>query len=383
MKVLFMTCGIGIGHISRDTTLAKKLQEKNVDIAFASYGSGYEMLLKSGEYQTAKLPDIKFYSDGGGLDIKYTAKKSIDTPFIFLKSIYNESKIIKKFKPDIVVADSHYSVPITCKVLGIPCIMITNELTLNFTELYPDEKIIEYVENGLKRFIIDVSNQCNAIIVPDIKDSIEIPPKLRDITTFTGPFLKKNPCKIGNKKEIRKKLGFNEHEKIVLVTVGGSEFGKKLIKTIVGSSKLIDCDKIIIVTGPQITSDFIPDSDKIVKKEFLENIMEWMKLSDVVVSLAGHNTTMELASLGIPSILVPIDNHPEQIKNALNMEKYGLSVIRKVNELNLKDFSDDINDILHNDDLKKKANVIKKEFSKYNGAENAAEIILKYAKHGK
>jgi UDP-N-acetylglucosamine:LPS N-acetylglucosamine transferase len=58
--------------------------------------------------------------------------------------------------------------------------------------------------------------------------------------------------------------------------------------------------------------------------------MEWMKLSDVVVSLAGHNTTMELASLGIPNILVPIDNHSEQIKNALNMEKYGISIIRNV-----------------------------------------------------
>ena len=108
-----------------------------------------------------------------------------------------------------------------------------------------------------------------------------------------------------------------------------------------------------------------------------------MKLSDVVISLAGHNTTMELASLGIPSILVPIDNHPEQIKNASNMKKYGISIVRKINELNLKDFADDINYVLHNDDLKKKAKVIKKEFSKYNGTANAAGIILKYAEHEK
>ncbi|HEX3014265.1 MAG TPA: hypothetical protein VHO92_08340, partial [Methanobacterium sp.] len=64
------------------------------------------VLLKSGKYKIFKLPEIQFYGGNGELDIKYTAKKSIDVPFIFLKSIYHESKIIKKVKPDIVIADS-------------------------------------------------------------------------------------------------------------------------------------------------------------------------------------------------------------------------------------------------------------------------------------
>ena len=380
MKVLFMTCGIGMGHISRDITLAKKLEEKNIDIAFASYGSGYEMLSKHGEYEIYKLPDITLYGGNGELDIKYTARKSINVPLIFLKSIYYESKIIKGFKPDIVIGDSHYSAPITCRILKIPCILITNELTLNFAELCSDRKIIEYAENGLKRFIESVSNQCDAIIIPDIDNSIEIPPKLRDITTFTGPFLKRNLAEIDGKKELRKKLGFHADDKIVLITVGGSKFGKKLLNLITDSAEWIDCDKIIIVTGPQITSDFIQKSDKIIKKEFLEDIMEWMKLSDVVISLAGHNTTTELASLGIPSILVPIDNHSEQIKNALNMKKYGISIVKSINKLTPQGFADDINDALHDEYLKQNAEIVKKEFSKYDGKESAAKIILKYAK---
>ena len=381
MKVLFMTCGIGIGHISRDIALAKRLEEKNVDVAFASYGSGYEMLSKQGKYKLFKLPDIQIYGGEGELDIKYTAKKSINIPFIFIKSIYHESKIIKKLKPDIVICDSHYSAPITCKILKIPCILITNELTLNFAELYPGRKIMEYAENGLKEFIEGVSNQCDAIIIPDIENSIEIPPKLRDIVTFTGPFLKKNIYEMESRKELRKKWGFSKDDKIVLVTVGGSEFGKKLLQMVVESAKRVECDKIVIVTGPQISSDFIAKSDKIVKKEFLEDIMEWMNLSDVVISLAGHNTAMELASLGIPNIIVPIDNHSEQIKNALNMEKYGISVVKNMNKLNAEEFAEDINNILHDDDLKQKAGIIKKEFSKYHGKENATKIILKYAKN--
>jgi len=379
MKVLMMPCGIGMGHVSRCIALANKLKENGADVAFASYGSGYETLVETGVYKTDKLPDIKFYGNGGELDIKHTAKKSIDAPFILLKSIYHESKIIKKFKPDVVVADSHYSVPITCKVLGIPCIMITNELTLNFSELYPDEKTIEYLENGLKRFITDVSGLCNAILIPDIEDSIEIPSKLEDIALFTGPILKNNPDEIADKTEIRKKFGLNKEDKIILITVGGSEFGKKLLKLIYEASDSIESDKIIIVTGPQIKSDFIQNSDKIIKKKFLDNMMEWMNISDLVISLAGHTTTMELASLGIPNILVPIDNHPEQAKNALNMEKYGISIVNNLKELNPADFAANINSALNNEKLKRNAEIVKRKFSKYNGTKNTIKIISEYA----
>ncbi len=379
MKVLMIPCGIGMGHISRSITIAEKLNEKNVDIVFASYGTGYKILKEYGKYETAELPDIKFYGNNGGFDIKYTAKKSIDAPFIFLKSIYNESKIIKKFMPDIIVADAHYSIPITAKVLGIPCILITNELKLSFSDLYPEEKTMEYLENGLKRFIIDVSNQCCRILIPDIKNSIEVPPKLKEKTIFTGPFLKQNPEKIDDKKTLRKKLGFSEDEKIVLVTVGGSDFGKRLLNIIYEASENIDCDKIVMITGPQIDSNFIEESDKIIKKQFLENIMEWMKISDVIISLSGHNTTMEIASLGIPSIIIPIENHSEQIKNALTMKKYGISLIKEINEINPPELVSDINQILNDDEVTKNIEITKDMFSKYNGTRKAVEIILKYA----
>ncbi|MGZ7159716.1 MAG: glycosyltransferase, partial [Methanobacterium sp.] len=103
-----------------------------------------------------------------------------------------------------------------------------------------------------------------------------------------------------------------------------------------------------------------------------------MKISDVIISLAGHNTTMEIASLGIPNIIVPIENHSEQLKNALAMKKYGISIIKEINELNSKNLSNEINKMLKNGYLEK-INEIKKEFSKYDGTVKAAEIILKSA----
>jgi uncharacterized protein (TIGR00661 family) len=238
---------------------------------------------------------------------------------------------------------------------------------------------VEYLENGHTRVSNDVWKQCEAILIPDVENSIEITPKLMEKIVFTGPFLKQSPDEIEDKKKIREKLGFKEDERIVLVTVGGSEFGKRLLGFIYEAVKEIDADKIVMITGPQIDSDFIPDDDKIIKKKFLENIMEWMKLSDIIISLAGHTTTMEIASLGIPNILIPIEGHSEQLKNALTMEDYGISLVKKIDEINSEELARDINNILKDEVLIKKIEDIRKEFSKYNGTERAVEIILKSA----
>lgn len=379
MKVLIMPCGIGMGHASRCVTIARKLQEEGVEVAFASYGCGYEMLDSYHEYQILKLPEIKFYGDKGVLDIKYTVKKSIDIPYIFLKSIYQESKIIKKFKPDIIVADSHFSVPITAKVLDIPCVMIQNELILNFSELYPEEKKVEYLETGLKKFIKDVCNLSEVIIVPDVLGSTEIPEKLDKKVVHTGPFLRDDKHNATSKDDIRRKLGFNKSEKIVLVTVGGSDFGIELLKLIVEVSSKLECDRLIFVTGPGIKADFICESDKIVKKKFLDNMMEWIKISDVIVTLAGHTTIMEIISLGIPNIIIPIDNHPEQLKNAVNIKKYGISIVKELKNLDPDEISEDITRLLNDSEIMKRAETVKEMFSRYHGTDDAVKIIMENA----
>ena len=100
-------------------------------------------------------------------------------------------------------------------------------------------------------------------MVPDVPGSTEIPPKLKDIVVHTGPFLKNSPQKMANKDDLRRELGFKNSESIVLVTVGGSDFGIELLKLICDASSIIDCDRLIIVTGPQIKADFIQESHKI------------------------------------------------------------------------------------------------------------------------
>lgn len=375
-----MPCGIGMGHTSRCVTIAKKLEERGVEVAFASYGSGYQILNSHYNYELYKLPDIKFYGDECELDIKYTAKKSMNVPFIFFKSIYKESRMIKKFKPDVIIADSHFSVPITARMHGIPCVMIQNELTLNFSELYPDDKSMEYLETGLKKFVTDVCNLSEVIMIPDIPGSIEIPVKLENKVVHTGPFLREDPQQMKSKELLRTELGFEISEKIVFVTVGGSEFGIELLKLICTASSMIEADKIIIVSGPQINDELIQTSQKIIKKKFLKNMMEWMKISDVIVTLAGHTTTMEITALGIPNLTVPIEKHPEQLRNGSNIKKHGISIVEEMKNLDKDKISEGINFLLKNSELQARILEVQNKFSSYSGTENAVKIIMEHSK---
>jgi UDP-N-acetylglucosamine--N-acetylmuramyl-(pentapeptide) pyrophosphoryl-undecaprenol N-acetylglucosamine transferase len=376
MKVLIISCGIGMGHASRSMALARKLEEEGVEVLFASYGSGYQMLEDHSQYHVVKLPDIKFYGSDGELDLKHTARKSIDVPFIFLKSIYHESRIIKNFRPDVVVADSHYSAPITCRIIGIPCVLVSNDLKIDFSEVYYRDRTMEYLENGLQRFVRDVSRLCSSIIIPDIKDSCEVPSQIYDRVNFTGPLLNMDPETMLSKEEIRKNFGFSNSESIVLATVGGTWFGRKLLNMLNQAAVEMNCDRLIIVTGPQINLDSKFYSQRVLNQSFVGGMMEWMKLSDLVISLAGHTTSMEIASLGIPNLMVPIDNHPEQLKNASNMRKHGISFLEDMRILNPKKLANDINCLLASDELNASALKTREIFSQYKGTENAVQLIM-------
>jgi UDP-N-acetylglucosamine--N-acetylmuramyl-(pentapeptide) pyrophosphoryl-undecaprenol N-acetylglucosamine transferase len=158
--------------------------------------------------------------------------------------------------------------------------------------------------------------------------------------------------------------------------VGGSEFGVELLQLICNASPKIQADKLIIVSGPQINDEFIPESEKIVKKKFLNNMMEWMRISDVIVTLAGHTTTMEVTALGIPNLTVPIEKHPEQLRNSVNIEKYGISIVKEIKNMDVTKISEDINYLLNNQEIQDRVQSVKDNFSTYSGIENAVKIIM-------
>ena len=234
---------------------------------------------------------------------------------------------------------------------------------------------IKYFEKSIRKFIKEITRGCKKILIPDIAGTVELPSKLEGKTEYIGPLLHKNPDEIESKTLLRKKYNFNDDDVIILLTVGGSEFGEVLIKNICDISKDINCDRIIIFTGLEIkTEDFnINDTDKIIIKDFTPYLVDWMQISDLTIALAGHTTSMELISIKKPNILIPLKNHVEQQKNIENMEKYEITATTDINDS--KKLLETINDTLSRLDSIKINEDQYNEFVKYDGKTNALKQI--------
>ncbi|RAP54341.1 MAG: hypothetical protein BZ137_02705 [Methanosphaera sp. rholeuAM130] len=373
MRILITSFGVGIGHASRDLALARRLRDASHEVIFASFGSGYNYL-KMNEEETYLMPTMNFQADEGEIKIKDTVKESKDIPFIFIKTMYKEAKIIREIKPDVIIADSTYTSPITAKFLNIPCYIITNDLTFGFSDS-TESMSIKYFEKSIRKFIKEITRGCKKILIPDVAGTVDVPHKIEDKTVYIGPLLHKNPDEIDSKEALRQRYAFDENEVIILLTVGGSEFGEVLIRNVCDIVDDINCDKIIIFTGLEIKTDEfnIRDNGKIIIKEFTQFLVDWMQMSDLTIALAGHTTSMELISVKKPNILIPLKNHIEQHRNIKNMEKYEITTTTNINDK--QKLLETINQTLDNLDLIKINEEAYSEFIKYDGKTNALKQI--------
>ena len=157
MRILITSFGVGIGHASRDLALARKLRQAGHEVIFASFGSGYNYL-KMNRQETYDMPTMNFQADEGEINIKDTVKESKDIPYVFIKTMYKEARIIRQIKPDVIIADSTYTSPITAKFLNIHCFIITNDLTFGFSDS-TESMSIKYFEKSIRKFIKEITRE--------------------------------------------------------------------------------------------------------------------------------------------------------------------------------------------------------------------------------
>lgn len=72
MKILITTCGVGIGHSSRDVALAKLLEKKVIKSTLQAMGQDY--ITCKNNYKPYNLPPMNFHHEDGVLDIEKSVK---------------------------------------------------------------------------------------------------------------------------------------------------------------------------------------------------------------------------------------------------------------------------------------------------------------------
>jgi predicted glycosyltransferase len=147
----------------------------------------------------------------------------------------------------------------------------------------------------------------------DVCEEYQFPQGLREKVHHCGYVQRQLPGR--SRSEIRKELGVEQEESLVLVTAGGGEDGYELFSASLAATSSLAQRlplKTLLVTGPELGTEqtqaicrAAQSRDGLQVIEFTDDLMSYMNAADVVISMAGYNTICELLTLGKRSIVVP------------------------------------------------------------------------------
>lgn len=311
MRVIISAGGTG-GHIYPALAIINKIKEKEPKSEFLYIGTHNRM-----EKDIIPKYDIPFETiEIYGFNRK-KLYKNIKAVTTFFKSYQKCKKLIKNFKPDIVIGVGGY-------VTG-PVIYAAHKLGYP-TFIHEQNSVPGKCNSFLAKYV--------TLIGTSFKSTIDKFPGEK--TIFTG-----NPCSEDAVKKTpmkKSELGLSEQKKLVLIVMGSlgsskiNDYFANIFSTFNGKNY-----QVLYVTGnasyESLKNRKVPTNVKLVP--YIENMTRIMKNTDLMVTRAGASTLSEIIALKVPSIIIPSpyvpDNH--QYKNAIDLVKNNAAVMIEEHQL--------------------------------------------------
>jgi len=324
-RILYGVAGEGMGHAIRSKVIIEHLLKKH-QLIVASSRKPYEFLSKN-------FDDVY---DIHGLHINYknnkvqSAKTLFQNAYKLPKGSYRTfrrlMRIIKNFKPEIVISDFEPFTGLVSKFFDTKLISIDNmHIMTNCKLKVPKRYYKDYIAAKLviNSFIIKADYYLiNTFFYPEVrkKNTFLFPPILRD--------------------EILKAKVKNKGHILVYQT---SESNKKL-KNILKNIK----EKFIVYGFDMAKTEENLIFKKFNEKEFIKDLAS----CGALITNGGFSTIVEAVYLGKPVLSEPVRKQFEQILSAIYLDRKGYGEFhKKLKKDNLDDFISNID--IYKDNLKK------------------------------
>jgi len=352
------------GHVFPAISIANALKEiePGIEILFVGAKGRMEMekVPKAG-YEIKGLPIV-------GIQRKLTMK-NLQVPFKLFQSLRQAKRIIKSFKPDVVVGVGGYASGPVLRIAsrkGIPTVIqeqnsyagITNRLLAKRA----DKICVAY--DGMELYF----------------------PKEKILNT--GNPVRKDIIPTADKREEAIRHFNLSAEKKTILSIGGSLGAGSINNSIIKELKQLETSDIQLVW--QCGKNYYQKANEALKHYNLSNIklMDFINrmdlayaAADVIISRAGAGTISELALVDKPVILIPSPNVAEdhQTKNARSLADKNAAIIIKDNEAQDKLIRETLNLIRNESKMQElKQNI--QTFAKPDSAKTIANEILKLTK---
>ncbi|MBQ5321781.1 MAG: undecaprenyldiphospho-muramoylpentapeptide beta-N-acetylglucosaminyltransferase [Oscillospiraceae bacterium] len=365
MRVLLAGGGTG-GHINPALAIANEIKKNEPDseILFAGTPKGMEAkLVPQAGYNFTTIKVAGFQRKL----TPYNIYRNIKALWYLVFSGARAARIIKSFKPDIVIGTGGYvSGPIVKKAqnLGI-------KTAIHEQNAFP----------GVTTKLLAPAADAVMLAFPKAKEFLPESCKFH----ITGNPIRESIL-LARKDKSRKALGLDD--RFCLLSFGGS-LGAETINRVASEVIALNIGEFnhIHATGKYGT-ELVPELLKkkgienlpsgTIVREYIDNMDECLAAADLVVCRAGAITLSELAAAGKPAVLIPSPNVAEnhQFKNAKAVEENGAALVYEDKNIDYEAVAKDIVSLIND---KNKVKTLEKNASA-NAIVDANERIYKIIK---
>jgi UDP-N-acetylglucosamine--N-acetylmuramyl-(pentapeptide) pyrophosphoryl-undecaprenol N-acetylglucosamine transferase len=311
----FILSGGGTGgHIYPAVAIANELKSRFPEAEFLFVGAKDKMEMQ-------KVPQAGYKIEGlwiAGLQRKMTFQNAM-FPFKLIDSLWKSRKIIKKFKPDVVIGTGGFA--------SGPLLQMAN--ILNIPTVIQEQNSFPGITNKL------LSKKANTICVA-YENLERFFPKEKMI--LTGNPVRQDLIDIESKRaEAIQYFNLDANKKTLLV-LGGS-LGARRVNQLIEkelSNFLSQNVQVIWQCGKLYFEDYKKyNSNDVQVLAFIDRMDLVYAAADIVISRAGASSVSELCIVGKPVIFIPSPNVAEdhQTKNANSIVDKKGAIMLKESEL--------------------------------------------------
>ena len=333
MKRIVLTGGGTAGHVTPNIALLPALQAAGYEIAYVGSYEGIEKKLIADF-------NIPYTGISTGKFRRYLDPKNFSDPFRVMKGFVEARNYLKNYQPDVVFSKGGFvSVPVVlaAKHCHIPAIIHESDITPGLAN--------RIAIRGASKVC------CN------FPETMQYLPA--DKAVLTGSPIRRELFN-GDAEKSLHYCGFPDHNKPVLLVVGGSS-GSKVINEAVRKvlPELLEQFYVIHLCGKGNLDEHLKGVIGYAQFEYASaELTDMFALADLAVSRAGANSICELLALHKPNILIPLSaaaSRGDQILNAKSFAKQGFSYVIEEENLTEQVLLDAIHNVYHDRDKYKKA----------------------------
>jgi UDP:flavonoid glycosyltransferase YjiC (YdhE family) len=389
-KAYLAPYGVGLGHASRMVMVADHLQRSNVQVRFSSFGEAVKYVSMRG-YQCVNAPPVEFaWSVEGGFSVKQSIA-NIPIWFTNLaRQVNHETRNMTMYSPDVILSDSRLSPLFAAKLLGIPSIVLLNQVKLLLSPRLREFRISRLFEAMVGEFLGSMWNLADRILVPDLPPPYTIAAhnvwcvgsasRKLEYIGFTAP---KPLVTEGQVAKVASDLKIDRSRPVAFVHVSGPmETRMPLIRLALEATRHADNKS----KGIQfIFSEGRPHGSIEPKRIESGWYYEWcpvrdevFALSDLVVMRGGHTALSQAIQFGKPVVTIPIENHGEQLGNSEKIAKLGAGVMVHPKKLKPEKITAAMEQVLSDPAYRKSVLELKKMTESLDGIDNVVKVVRSY-----